>query len=555
MVHLIKKKVKGRIYYLLQENIWKNGKSQRAWQIYLGPLDKLREAGYASKPEKLEFTTLEYGADLALYEIAKKLELTEIIEKFTSKKRDQGLTVGEYILLSVINRCVSPCSKNRLGKWFENSVLTKYFQIEPKVLNSQTYWNHFLYINEETIEKIETELTAKVFERYNLGLDCVLYDPTNFYTYIQDHDSNSLPEKGYSKEKRFDLNQINLSLFCLRDGGIPLMHQLYSGNIQDASHFKRVIPKFIERMVRISKEIKEITLIFDKGNHSKEAFEFIDGERMNFIASVRPSTQKDLLEIPIDSFTTITLQSTGKQVKYNHVKREIYDRQRDVYIIFDPRHNIRVKKRIERKLARKLQNLNDFIKNKLNIKKWRDPENVQTKIKTILGKDMYDSIIKVEIKTKSGKLELHSTIDKVEMDKRIENASKNILFTNCESWSPEQVIRTFREQHVVENAFKQLKNKDCISFRPIFHYTDSSIRVHAFICVLALLLLSLLRLELSQQGINMSYFKILDVLKSIKLTKVFNKNNKLVFEKLNKIDTEAKKIMKIMDLKKYLPNH
>jgi len=552
MVHLIKKKIKGHIYCYLQHNIWVDGTPKRAWQIYLGPLERIQERGILSKPEKLEFQTVECGADIALYDIAQKIRLVEIIDQCTNKKRQQGLTVGEYTLLGVINRCINPCSKNGLGDWFKNSILTKYFPILPSILNSQTYWNHFQYLNEQVIEKIEVELNKIVLDRYQLELNCVLYDPTNFYTYIQEHTENELPKKGHSKEKRFDLNQINLSLFCLKDGGVPLMHEPYPGNTQDAKHFKKAIPKFIERMTEIGRTVEEITLIFDKGNHSKDVFKDINTARLKFIASLRPSTQKELLKIPLDKFITVKLKSTGKEVRYYRVKKEIYGAKRDVYVVFDPRHFKRTKLTFEKRLQNKIRAVQEFFQDRLNIKKWRDAEKVRTKIKAILGKKLDGTIVQVEVKGDPGQLEIQLELNEMEKQKRIASMGKTILFTNCADWDGELVIRTYRAQYMIEDAFKHLKCPKMISIRPMYHYKDDSIRVHAFICVLGLLLLSLLRLELAKQRITMSYFKALELLKEIKFTRIFDQKNTLKFEKLNKITPEQKNILKKLDLKRYL---
>ncbi|MHA1651423.1 MAG: IS1634 family transposase [Candidatus Helarchaeota archaeon] len=552
MVHLIKKKIKGHVYCYLQHNIWVDGKPKRAWQIYLGPLERIQERGALSKPETLEFETVEFGADIALYDIAQKIQLVEVIDKYTTKKRHQGLTVGEYILLGVINRCINPCSKNKLGDWFKNSVLTKYFHITPDKLNSQTYWNHFQYFNEQIIEKIESELNKIILTRYHLGLDCVLYDPTNFYTYIQERAENELPRKGHSKEKRFDLNQVNLSLFCLKEGGVPLMHESYPGNTHDAKHFKKVIPKFIERMTELGKTIGEITLIFDKGNHSQDVFQDIKEAHLQFIASLRPSTQKELLEIPVEKFTPVTLQSTGKEVRYYRVTKNIYGAPRTVYVVYDPRHFKRAKLAFETRLQKKIRAVHAFFQDRLNIKKWRDAEKVKHKIRAILGKKLYGSVVQVELKGDFGHLELSLKINETEKQKRIAAMGKTILFTSCDGWDAELVIRTFREQYVIEDAFKHLKSPKMISIRPIYHYTDSSIRVHAFICVLGLLLLSLLRMELAKQGVYMSYFKTLEVLKTIKITRIFAQNNTLKLEKLNKLTPDQKTLFKILHLKRYV---
>jgi len=46
------------------------------------------------------------------------------------------------------------------------------------------------YINDEAIERIEKELSSRIIELYDLNTECLLYDITNFYTFIPEHEGN-----------------------------------------------------------------------------------------------------------------------------------------------------------------------------------------------------------------------------------------------------------------------------------------------------------------------------------------------------------------------------
>jgi len=90
---------------------------------------------------------------------------------------------------------------------------------------------------------------------------------------------------------------------------------------------------------------------------------------------------------------------------------------------------------------------------------------------------------------------------------------KTILFTDHSDWSNEQIVTAYRSQYHVEEAFKQMKDTKYLSFQPIRHFTDAHICVHAFYCVLAFMLTSLLNKELEQMGHKMSIHRMLDKLK------------------------------------------
>jgi transposase len=88
---------------------------------------------------------------------------------------------------------------------------------------------------------------------------------------------------------------------------------------------------------------------------------------------------------------------------------------------------------------------------------------------------------------------------------------KTILFTDQSDWSNEQIVKAYRSQYHVEDAFKQMKDTKYLSFRPMRHFTDDNIRVHAFYCVLALTLTCLLNKELENMGYKMSIRRMLDI--------------------------------------------
>jgi transposase len=97
---------------------------------------------------------------------------------------------------------------------------------------------------------------------------------------------------------------------------------------------------------------------------------------------------------------------------------------------------------------------------------------------------------------------------------------KTILFTDNADWADEEIVLAYRSQYHIEDAFKQMKNPHFLGWSPMFHWTDSKIQVHAFYCVLALLLTSLLQRELARKGEPLSINRMLEELGGIRETLV-----------------------------------
>jgi transposase len=95
-------------------------------------------------------------------------------------------------------------------------------------------------------------------------------------------------------------------------------------------------------------------------------------------------------------------------------------------------------------------------------------------------------------------------------------AGKTILFTDHgQDWSDERIVLAYRVHHHVEADFRRLRDPRYLGFRPTFHWTDQKLRVHAFYCVLALMILNLLRRKLAQSCIVLSIVEIMKQLTEI----------------------------------------
>ncbi len=86
---------------------------------------------------------------------------------------------------------------------------------------------------------------------------------------------------------------------------------------------------------------------------------------------------------------------------------------------------------------------------------------------------------------------------------------KTVLFTDHAEWSTAQIVGTYRDGWHVEDTFRDMKRASWLHWQPQFHWTDDKIRVHAFICVLAVTIAHLLRREVAHGGIEISLCDLL----------------------------------------------
>jgi transposase len=478
----------------------------------------------ASVPDPQYARVYDFGAVNALYSIAERLDISQVIDEIVGKRK-QGMPVSSSILLAAMNRAVAATSKNTFYEWFDKTVLYKIFPIaNEKNLSSQGFWNNMSLLDEDKIRKIEDEITKRVVDQYKIDTECLLFDNTNFFTYLNTSNISTLGKRGNSKEKRVDLKIVGLSLMVSPDHNIPLFHEAYPGNTNDAKQFSNIIVKLKNRYSSLGKGDCEVTLVFDKGNNNEDNIQdLLETEPcpFHFVGGLRLNQCPELLDIPKSDYILLDSSFNGTSA-YRSLKH-VYDREFTVVITNNPELFDAQMRGILSNIAsceKALVALNEKLRLREIgvITKGKRPtvESVTKNIQKILSaeymKDIFDFTVTGESK-QTPKISFSLNDEQwVELQERI--LGKTALFTDQSGWSNEQIVRAYRSQYHVEDAFRQMKDTKYLSFRPIRHFTDEHIRVHAFYCVLALTLTSLLNKELEYMGHKISVRRMLDVFQS-----------------------------------------
>ena len=186
-------------------------------------------------------------------------------------------------------------------------------------------------------------------------------------------------------------------------------------------------------------------------------------------------------------------------------------------------------------------------------------ESVQKQIQSICSAQFTDRILQTEVRKVRQGLELTFRTDQAALDRlcRVQ-FGKTILFTDNADWSEEQIVLAYRSQYHIEDAFKQMKNPHFLGWSPMFHWTDSKIQVHAFYCVLALLLTSLLQRELARKGELLSINRMLEELGGIRETLVIypRRQGQRQFPTatcLTRMSPVQQRLFSLLDLHRYAP--
>ncbi|MGI9304452.1 MAG: IS1634 family transposase [Gammaproteobacteria bacterium] len=526
MASIIKKTIRGKPYYYARQCQRVDGKPKIVWQKYLGRAEDLIATLTATPPSAAkprEARVHEFGAVVALYDLAQRLRVIEHIDRHVPK-RGRGPSVGTYVLVAILNRCVAPCSKASISAWFQDTVLARLLAIVPRQLTSQRFWDNMDRVSPAAIEAIERDVVGTMVREFDIDLRRVLFDATNFFTFIDTFNARStLAQRGKSKEGRQALRIVGLALLVSADFEVPLLHRTYPGNRTDAPTFHSLSAALVERYRQLTDTTEHVTLVFDKGNNSGDNLEAIDASPYHFIGSLVPTQHTDLLAIPMRRLRCLD-QHGLPGVRAYRLTREVFGVTRTVLVTYNENLFVAQARTLLREIAKRQQRLGELQRQlrrhqtgQIRTGKRPTLKGVTNKVQGWLKARHMKELFHVECDEHNGLPRLTYRFKHrawQQLQKTL--LGKTILFTDNDDWSDAEIVRGYRAQHHVESAFRQMKDPHHIALRPQHHWTDQKVEVHVLCCVLALMLCSLLRRELHRCGIDRSIPALLEQLAKIR---------------------------------------
>jgi len=531
-----KKMIKGNAYYYAQRS-WREklpadkpgGKSVskvRSEMLYLGTVESLVKRIRATRAP-VEVRHRDFGFVAAIWQCARQTGLEDLLRTHIAGTRC-GVPRWLYFMLPIINRLQHATSKQQMGKWAKNTVLPELLHFDPERLNSKSFWyatddvisekelrrrreekpeieeELFAGLDDKVFARIEEELAGKLREKYGLFADTLLYDTTNFFTYIEEPVRSKMARTGHNKEARHHLRQIGLSLCVDKEWGIPLFYRLYRGNAQDAKTFSGIVEDLVRAIRAGCESVEKLVLVLDKGNNSKENFQALDG-KLDWVGSLTPTHHNDLLALPLEDY-----EGTWQDCKYHSLTRKVMGIDCTLVLTYSDL--------LARKQTHGLENgINKLERHVLQ--KWNEykntPSSVPKGIASLLKQSRYGNYLQVDCI--EGKPVFSQTPQiKQRIAEQKKRFGKNLLFANGAEAQAPWIIEQYRKKDRVEDGFKLLKHPEIIRWRPCRHWTDTKIRAFGFCCVMALILIRVMERETVLQGIPMSPQLIKEELDDIK---------------------------------------
>jgi len=544
---------RGNKYWSIVESRRVKGKPRTFILEYLGTATTLLNK---IKSNNVQLKSYSHGDTSALLNIAAELDIINIINKYVPTGENKhkpirdDLTVGASFLLAAIGRACYPTSKMGWYDWCKKTSMEYCLKANFKKLSSQHFWDQMNVLPSENISKIEEEIALQLIKHYKIKPGNLFFDTTNFFTFIDSTNERcDLPKRGRNKQKRFDLRQIGMALLVSKEDQFPLFHKTYRGDKNDVTVFKETYASIITRLKKINRELSDITIVFDKGNNSKDNFSMIDDTKdCYYVGGLVSSHFKDLLKEANKNFSTVNIE--GEKIPVYRIKQMVWGKERTCVVTISSQLKEGQILGIKQHLEKKYKVLNKFKQQLENPKRRKDftQEEIKRRLYDTIKGQFIEEILKFYlIKINDNHWSFTYYVDIDAFDELKESIlGRKIVITNRHDWSSEEILSAYKGQSKVEYAFRTLKNPHHMAIRPQYHWTDQKIEAHFLICLIGYLLTTC-----AYSKIKSHYKKcimhMMDDLNSIRLACITNKNNKVKYQ-LEKIPKDMQIVLKKLNI-------
>ena len=427
----------------------------------------------AVEPQKITniweiIRSLPHGHVAAVLGTLKKIGLSQIIAKEKSRKRD-------LIIAMIVSRIINPTSKlatvRGINRATASSSLGKILNLE-KADSDECYEALDWLISKP--EEIENQLAKKHLTEGSL----ILYDLTS--TYFEGAHC-SLAKSGYNRDKKKGKLQIVFGLLCARQG-CPIAVEVFEGNTLDSQTLSKQIEK-----VRARFGIKQVVWVGDPprrirvaargiitSKNIREELEKIDG--LQWITALSKHQIRKL--IPQESFQL----GLFDQKNLVEIESEDYPGERLVVC-----RNPLVAEKNSRTREELITATEELLKpiiasTKREKRPLKGAEKIGVRVGKVINKFKVGKYFELNITDESFEYSLKTEL--IAEEKSLDGVY--IIRSNVpdDQMNSVETVQTYKSLSVVEQAFRSYKTID-LKVRPIYHYKDSRVKAHIFLCLLA----------------------------------------------------------------------
>ena len=521
MAALIAKKKGNKLYYYVVDSARVDGKPRIVHQTYLGTADKL--AGLLKErtaPVPVSATSREFGLPGALWLAAQQSGVWDLLKSMWPEPKS-GPSTAHYLLLAAIHRICQPGPKTEVADWYAGTVLLTLWGFPAERFSSQAFWDCFDGLDatggeDDELDEAQRQLLGVWKEKQLVSRRLLAYDTTNFYTWVAStNQRNHLAQRGHNKQGRHNLRQVGLSYVLDAEHGLSLCHHVYAGNVADAAELPEALDRIVKMLDHNQIERQSVTLVFDKGTAALDNTLRLEEANVGWISAL-PWNQApvELRERAVEQLPACGSDLPGARATAQ--KAVVHGKEYLCVLKYSSSFAGEQLHSVTTRLTKVLQSMRrlslDLAKPGCRL----NQTQIRNKIQRWLSTPFLEDLIRWQLHSDAGRWRLQFDFDHAALQKLMANRlGRTLLLTNRLDWAAEQVVAAYSDQQQIEQVFRGLKDGDWLGWGPMYHWTDSKIRVHAFYCMLGISLLKQIHKKSQTAWPGLSMEQVIEELRQI----------------------------------------
>lgn len=520
MASIVAKKKANQLYYYVVESARVEGKPRIVQQTYLGTAERIAAlVKDRATPLPLSATAIDFGLPGALWLAAQQTGAWEVLASLWPKPRS-GPSTAHYLLLAAMHRICRPGPKTEVADWYHHTVLHSLWGFSADRFTSQEFWDCFDRIQtgreDNELDQAQSRLLAVWKEKQLVSRRLLAYDTTNFYTYVASTNTrNELAQRGHNKQGRHNLRQVGLSYVLDGENGLSLCHHVYPGNVADAEEFPVALKRIVSLLDRHGMARDTVTLVLDKGSAALTNTLDLQQAGVGWISAL-PWNQapEGLRERPAEELAALSNAQPGVRAAAErtlvHGKEYLCVVKYSAPFAGEQLHSLTTT------LSKAMQSMRRLSVELAKPGARFTEAGIRNKIARWLSGAFVSELVRYQLDQRDRRWHLQFDFDNAAFERLLTHRlGRTTLLTNRLDWTAEQVVAGYSGQQQVERVFRGLKDGDWLGWGPMYHWTDSKIRVHAFYCMLGISLLQYLHKQAEAAWPGLSTEQLLDELRQI----------------------------------------
>ena len=480
----------------------------------------------------------EIGGESLCKQALDQLDLRRCLEQAGFADEDLGLAMAH-----IISRALFPASEHATAEWMkDNSGICELLGIDANKVSHHKLYRISRMLSDQQ-ERIESYLSKKTSELFDLQDKIILYDLTN--SYFEGRKLTSiLASFAKSKEKRQDCKLITLALVVNVEGFVKYS-KIYRGNIGEIATLE---PTLDDLSSRGSFSPKKPMVVMDAGIASEENLLMLRNKGYDYLCVARGKF-KDYVAVKNDTQPVAITDKRRSPIELTMIEQQgIDDTLLFVRSEKKAKKEVSMHEKFTTHFEEGLKQVMFGIQNKGGTKKL-------AKVWERIGrlKERYPSAHRfydIQVASENG------IVTKLEWKKitPVSRKEEGVYFLRTSVKQVDEkgfwdIYNTIRE---IEAVFRTLKTD--LKMRPVFHKTDENSIAHLNLAVLAYQMVHTIRYQLKAKGINHDWTHIVRIMNTQKAATVTlkDKNDQKIFiRKCTTPEPKAAEIYNALGYKHY----